>query len=83
MSDPVLPRRRNIPARFAVGTEAGHHPASPKELFRQQYFECLDLIIVFIKDRFDQHSIHTLKNLDNLLLKSARNKITVRSSSMC
>ena len=74
VSDPVLPRRRKTPARFAVGTEAGHHPASPKELFRQQYFECLDLIIVFIKDRFDQPSIHTLKNLENLLLKSARNE---------
>ena len=64
VSDPVLPRRRKTPARSAVGTEAGHHPASRKELFRQHYFECLDLIIVSIKDRFDQPGIHTLKYLE-------------------
>ena len=47
-------------------------PADPKHLFRQQYFECLDLIIAFIKDRFDQPSFNILKQLESLLLKATR-----------
>ena len=71
-NDPVLPRRRKAPARLEIGTGVGHHPTDPKESFRQQYFECLDSITTFIKDRFDQQSFHTLRHLENLLLKAAR-----------
>ena len=48
VNDPVLPRRQKAPARLEIGTGIGHHPTDPKESFRQQYFECLDLIIAFI-----------------------------------
>ena len=72
VNHPILPRRRKTPARLEIGTGESHHPADPKEMFRLQYFECLDLIITFIKDRFDQRSFHTLKQLENLLLKAAR-----------
>ena len=72
VNDPVLPRRRKAPARLEIGTGVGHHPTDPKGSFRQQYFECLDLITTFIKDRFDQQSFHTLRHLENLLLKAAR-----------
>ena len=72
VNDPILPRKRKTPSRLDTGTGEGHYPSDPKQLFRQQYFACLDLIIAFIKDRFDQPSFHTLKQLENLLLKASR-----------
>ena len=74
VSEPVLPRKRKAPARFEVGSSSGHHPETPKEMFRQHYFECLDLIVNCIKDRFDQPGYRVLKNLEDLLLKAARNE---------
>lgn len=47
VNDPVFPRKRKTPSRLEIGTEEGHHPTDPKGLFRQHYFECLDLIIAF------------------------------------
>ena len=71
--DPLLPRRK-APARYEVGTGDGHHPEIPKVLYRQYYFECLDLIVTFIRDKFNQPGYQTQKNLENLLLKSVRNE---------
>ena len=31
---PVLPRKRNAPARFEVGLSSGHHPETPKDMFQ-------------------------------------------------
>ena len=72
VNDPVLPRRRRAPARYSTGTGESYHPTDPKELSRKHYFECLDLVISFIKNKFDQPSFHHLIYLENLLLKSAR-----------
>ena len=74
VSDPVLPRRRKAPARYEVDSSGGDHPETPKALYRRHYFECLHLIVAFIRNRFNQPGYQTLKNLENLLLKSARNK---------
>ena len=52
IDDPTLPRRRKAPARYEVGTGDGHHPETPKALYRHHYFECLDLTVTFIRDRF-------------------------------
>ena len=43
-------------------------------MIRQHYFECLDLIVNCIKDQFDQPGYRVLKNLEDLLLKAARNE---------
>ena len=45
VNEPVLPRKRKAPARFEVGSNAAHYPDTPKEHYRQQYFECLDLVV--------------------------------------
>ena len=71
VDDPLLPRTRTTPARLGTGSSEVYHPTEPKDLFRQQYFECLDLVTAFKKERFDQPSFQTLTKLDNLLLKSA------------
>ena len=74
MNEPTLPRKRKAPSRFEVGSGVGHHPATPKEYFRQHYFECLDTIVSCIRDRFDQPGYAVLKNLEDLLLKAVRNE---------
>lgn len=74
VNDPVLPRRRKVPVRYQVGASEGQYPETPKALYRQRYFECLDLMVTFIRDRFNQPDYCVLKNLEDLLLKSARNE---------
>ena len=44
VGDPELSRKRRCPQWLEVGTAVGSHPATPKILFRQQYFEAIDLI---------------------------------------
>ena len=72
INEPALPRKRKAPARLEVGTGDSHYPLTPKDLYRQQYFQCLDLIVGFIKDRFNQPDYNTLKQVENVLIKSAR-----------
>ena len=74
VSDPILPRKRKVPTRYQVGSSDGSYPTTPKALYRSYYFECLDLITTFIRDRFNQPGYKTLKNLEDLLLKAARNE---------
>lgn len=70
--DPILPRKRKCPQRFDGGTAVGDHPATPKILFRQHYFEALDLIINCTKSRFEQPGYDTYKNLEELLFKTIK-----------
>lgn len=72
INDPALPRKRKVPARLEVGTSESHYPLTPKDLYRQEYFQCLDLIGSYIKDRFNQPGYNTLKQVENLVIKSAR-----------
>ena len=67
-----LPRKRKVPSHLEIGRGAGYHPATPKEFYSQQYFECLDFIASAIKDRFDQPGYKALQELENLLVKAAR-----------
>ena len=50
---PVLPRYRNPPKRLDGGS-ISHQFNSPKEYFRKQYFEVLDLLINELQRRFQQ-----------------------------
>jgi hypothetical protein len=67
-----LPRKRKVPRHIEIGTGEGYYPATPKEYYSQQYFECLDFIVSAIKDRFDQPGYKALQQLENLLVKAAR-----------
>lgn len=72
VDEPILPRKRKFPQRFADGTAVGDHPATPNILFRQHYFEALDLIINCIKSRFEQPGYNTYKNLQELLFQAIK-----------
>ncbi len=74
VNEPCLPRKRRAPHHLEVGSSESFHHSSPKEYYKQQYFECLDFIVTAIRDRFNQPGYVTLKNLENLLIKAANGK---------
>ena len=70
IGEPVLPRFRRPPQRFDGDTQ--HEFRHPRELFRKQYFEALDLLIQELHDRFEQKEImQPVLSMESLLLKSA------------
>ena len=73
VSEPSLPRKRKAPKRLEVGTSEGFFTHTPEALFRVEYMEALDLVINFIRERFNQPGYRIYCNLENLLLKAASN----------
>ena len=69
ISPPVLPRSRQPPRRYNSGTQEYTHP-SPKELYRQQYYEVIDLLVNEMDRRFDQETFSILQEMETLLIES-------------
>lgn len=76
VSEPTLPRRRKMPKRFEDGNAPHEYHQTPKDMYRQQYYEALDSTITCIRDRFDQPGFQTYRHLQDLLLKSIVDKRT-------
>ena len=72
VSGPQLPRQRKLPRRYDDGSSRGDFHHTPKEHYRQYYFEAIDLIINCIKDRFDQPGYRIYSSLVTLLLKACK-----------
>ena len=51
-----------------------YHPTTPEQYFRQQYFENLDLIILSIKDRFNQPAFTAFLKMEQFPLNIIHNK---------
>ena len=71
VNEPTLPRRRKLPKLYETGDADYEYPSSSKDLYRQQYFEALDMAINYIQDRFDQLGFLRYRRLQDSLLKSA------------
>ena len=65
-------RKRKVPARYQVGTGEGQHPSKEEDVYRPIYFECLDLVVSCIRDRFNQSGYAVLRQLEDLLLKTVK-----------
>ena len=72
ISDPVLPRKRKVPQRFEEGSAPPEFHSAAKDLYRQVYYEALDLIVQAIGDRFDQPGYKTYCCLETLILKAVK-----------
>ena len=74
MDEPELPRKRNAPRRFEVGTGESSFSTTPEDLYRQKYMEAIDLVVNFIRNHFDQLYVRykIYCTLENLLLKAAK-----------
>ncbi len=63
----VLPRRRRIPRRTVEESDCHDHE-TPKEYFRQRYFEVLDVISNEISRRFDQGDLSLVAEIEQTIL---------------
>ena len=70
VNEPVVPRRRKMPKRIEDGAAAAEFPSSPKDMYRQVYFEAHDLLVHAIADRFDQPGYRMYHCLQDLLFKA-------------
>ena len=69
VNEPELPRKRKAPRRFEVGTGESSFSTTPEDLYCQKYMEAIDLVVNFIRNRFDQPGYKIYCNLENLLSK--------------
>ena len=68
--EPVLPQPRKLPRRFNDG-ESTHQYPSPKDKYRHAYFEALEFGAGEVDKRFDQQDFLLIKEIEDLLIKSA------------
>lgn len=73
-SEPVLPRQRKPPRRIDQGLP-NHQYLSPRDYFRQQYFEVLDLLTEEMTRRFEQQSFAVLHEMERLLIDSCNGTV--------
>ena len=72
-NDPVIPRKRKTPTRFELGSSVTYaFSESPKDFYRQKYYDAYDFVINAIQDRFDQKDFKVYKSIQDLLLKSIK-----------
>ena len=64
-----LPRVRNPPKRYEVGSSINHQRGSAEEYFRVQYFKFFDTAMVQLKKRYEQLGIKTYIELENVIVK--------------
>ncbi len=72
VEEPQLPRRRKVPRRIDDGTSAGDFHSTPKEYYRQHYYEAIDMIVTCIVNRFDQPGYRVYSEVEQLLLKASK-----------
>ncbi len=77
--EPTLPRKRKLPKRLDDG--GPEYSPSPKDLFRQQYFEVLDLLVNELKRPFDQKAFSVLQYIEKLIVDSCNGATLEPSSS--
>ena len=57
--------------RYEDGTGEAYHPSTPKDHYRQIYFQCLDGAIMTVDTRFNQKDFITYSKLEELIIKAA------------
>ena len=74
IGEPKLPRQRKRTRRYDDGNYSGYFHDTSEALFKQMYFEALDLIINCIQDRFDQPGFRIYQSVESLLVKACQQK---------
>lgn len=75
VEEPMLPRKRKMPQRFEEGSAPPEFHSSPKDAYRQSYYEALDLLVQAINDRFEQPGYKTYSSLETLILKAVKREL--------
>lgn len=74
VNDPVLPRKKRVPMRYEEGSAAPEYHSTPETLYRQVYYEALDLAVQTINDRFDQPGYRSYCCMEALLVNAVQKK---------
>lgn len=81
INDPVLKRKRKNPKYSMLfylegntSNSDAHHVSIPRDHYRQQFFEAIDVLVAAIRDRFNQPSFLVFESLESLLLKTLEGK---------
>ena len=53
-------------------TSPAHHPTSPRDQYREQYYQAIDVLVSSVNDRFDQPSFIVFEKLESLLIKGLK-----------
>ena len=53
-----------------------HHPTIPRDQYRKQFYQAIDVLISSVRDRFDQPSFLVFENLESLLIKTLKGEET-------
>ena len=73
VQDPKLPRQKKLPQKLDDGNaETYHFPSTPKDHYRQIYFEALDAATNCIKEISDQPDFQNYVLLQEVFLKSIK-----------
>ena len=70
VEEAVLPRKRKMPRRFELGTGEASFHTTASDLYRQVYFEAIDLAVSSIEQRFEQPGYKVYSKVEQLLLKA-------------
>ena len=68
----TLFRKRRAPQWLHIGLIDGNFHSTPEDIYRQIYYEALDLIIEAINSRFNQPVYKVYCNVENLVLNARR-----------
>ena len=53
-----------------------HHPTTPRDHYRKQFYQAIDDLILSVRDRFEQPSFLVFENLESLLIKTLKGEET-------
>ena len=83
VEEPVLKRKQKEPKysllHYLEGYESrseAHQPTTPRDHYRKQFYQAIDVLISFVPDRFDQPSFLVFENLESLLTKTLKGEET-------
>ena len=76
---PLLKRNRKYP-KYSIlhhvegcqSNSQGHHPNSPRDHYRQEFYNAVDVLLSSVRDRFDQPSFLVFEKLESLLVKALK-----------
>lgn len=74
--EPVLPRKRKLPRRINDGADS-HQFSTPKDYYRQQYFQALDEVTNVLTRSFDQQDMKIALGLEVMLLSACVSEVAI------
>ena len=71
IGQPVLPRIRRQPTRIDENAATGHVFSNPKELYKKQYYETMDLMLGELQERLSSSKFSVVVDMEKILIQSA------------